>query len=136
MTTITLPCLSIRQPWAWLIVNGYKDVENRTWKPQITFYRTLLIHAGKAIDYVGWLWVERSFSEINLPERSVIETGGIVGSVLMVTCLDDYLSPWFCGPWGWVFRNPKRLPFFQTKGRLGIFQAEYPEEWIGRGVTP
>jgi hypothetical protein len=23
--------LSIRQPWAWLIVNGHKDVENRSW---------------------------------------------------------------------------------------------------------
>ena len=23
--------ISIRQPWAWLIVNGYKDVENRIW---------------------------------------------------------------------------------------------------------
>ena len=28
--------LSIRQPWAWLIVNGYKDIENRDWK---THYR-------------------------------------------------------------------------------------------------
>ena len=26
--------ISIRQPWAWLIVNGYKDVENRTWAPK------------------------------------------------------------------------------------------------------
>ena len=24
-----LKAISIRQPWAWLIVNGYKDVENR-----------------------------------------------------------------------------------------------------------
>ena len=27
----TIPALSIQQPWAWFIVNGYKDVENRTW---------------------------------------------------------------------------------------------------------
>ena len=30
-----MKALSIRQPWAWLIVNGYKDVENRTWGPDI-----------------------------------------------------------------------------------------------------
>jgi hypothetical protein len=24
--------ISIRQPWAWLIVNSFKDVENRSWK--------------------------------------------------------------------------------------------------------
>jgi hypothetical protein len=23
--------ISICQPWAWLIVNGYKDIENRIW---------------------------------------------------------------------------------------------------------
>lgn len=26
-----MKALSIQQPWAWLIVNGYKDVENRDW---------------------------------------------------------------------------------------------------------
>ena len=39
-----LKAISIRQPWAWLIVNGYKDVENRTWKAKYT--GALLIHAG------------------------------------------------------------------------------------------
>lgn len=24
--------LSIRQPWAWLIINAGKDIENRDWK--------------------------------------------------------------------------------------------------------
>ncbi|AWI90326.1 hypothetical protein C0214_19955 [Methylobacterium sp. DM1] len=24
--------LSIMQPWAWLIVNGHKDIENRDWR--------------------------------------------------------------------------------------------------------
>ena len=39
-----LPALSVRQPWAWLIVSGLKDVENR---PRRTHYRgSLLIHAG------------------------------------------------------------------------------------------
>ena len=26
----------VRQPWAWLIVNGFKDIENRSW---MTRYR-------------------------------------------------------------------------------------------------
>jgi len=37
--------ISIRQPWAALIVSGIKDVENRTWP---TRYRgQLLIHASR-----------------------------------------------------------------------------------------
>ena len=35
----------IRQPWAWLIVNGYKDVENRTW---VTRYRGMLLIQASA----------------------------------------------------------------------------------------
>ncbi len=39
-----LRVLSLRQPWAWLIVNGYKDIENRSWR---TNHRgPLLIHAS------------------------------------------------------------------------------------------
>jgi ASCH domain len=39
-----LLALSVRQPWAWLIVNGVKDNENRSWR---TDHRgPLLIHAS------------------------------------------------------------------------------------------
>ena len=27
-----LKVIVVRQPWAWLIVNGFKDIENRSWK--------------------------------------------------------------------------------------------------------
>jgi|ERR1039458_8111645 hypothetical protein len=39
-----LKAISIRQPWAWLIVNGYKDVENRIWAANVR--GRVLIHAG------------------------------------------------------------------------------------------
>ena len=32
---MTLPAgraLSVRQPWAWAICHGWKDIENRTWR--------------------------------------------------------------------------------------------------------
>ena len=51
--------LSIRQPWAWLIVNGYKDIENRDWK---THYRgRFYVHAGKQFDKAGYADVQRYF---------------------------------------------------------------------------
>jgi len=47
-TRITLPCLSVRPPWAQAIVAGVKDVENRSWK---TRYRgPVLIHASQRFD--------------------------------------------------------------------------------------
>jgi hypothetical protein len=39
-----LKAISIRQPWAWLIVNGYKDVENRIWAANVR--GRVLIHVG------------------------------------------------------------------------------------------
>lgn len=49
-----MKALSIKQPWAWLVSEGYKGVENRTWK---TNYRgVFLIHAGKEIDFNGIEW--------------------------------------------------------------------------------
>lgn len=40
--------ITIKQPWATLIAEGYKEYEFRTWK---TKYRgDILIHAGKSID--------------------------------------------------------------------------------------
>ena len=35
----------IRQPWAWLIVNGHKHIENRTWP---TRHRGTLLIQGAA----------------------------------------------------------------------------------------
>ena len=41
-----MKAISIKQPWAWLIANGYMTVENRKW---YTGHRgDLLIHAGKS----------------------------------------------------------------------------------------
>ena len=40
--------LSIKEPWASLIINGYKEYEFRSWK---TKYRgKILIHTSKGID--------------------------------------------------------------------------------------
>src|SRR5215472_1457845 len=46
-----MKALSVRQPWAWLIVNGYKPVENRNWLTK--FRGRLLIHAGQRFDPKG-----------------------------------------------------------------------------------
>ena len=42
-----MKAISIRQPWAWLIVHGYQDVENRTWS---TKHRgPILIHCHRVV---------------------------------------------------------------------------------------
>jgi hypothetical protein len=116
-----MKALSIRQPWAWLIIRGHKDIENRTW---LTNFRgKFLIHAGKKFDYEGYNWV---LSEMNmeLPEIKDYERGGIVGSAKVTDCVALFDSPWFFGPYGFVICNPKPLPFLPFRGRLGFFEIK------------
>lgn len=51
-----------------------------------------------------------------------VELGGIVGMAEIVGCVDVMESEWFTGPWGWVLRNARRLPFYPCRGRLGFFR--------------
>ncbi len=46
-----MKALSIQQPWAWLILHGGKDIENRSWKlPKAMVGQRIYIHAGKRFD--------------------------------------------------------------------------------------
>lgn len=113
--------LSVRQPWARLIVLGTKPVENRTWR---TSHRgPLLIHASKTFDRDGYAHLLMSYPRIYLPHRSRYRLGGIVGRVRLVDCVQSHDSPWFEGPWGWVLEDPEELPFMSFGGRLGLFDV-------------
>jgi hypothetical protein len=112
--------LVVRQPWAWLIVHGYKDIENRTWKTK--FRGTLLIQASANLPPKWDLDENRLFARkrgVKVPE--VLEQGGIVGVVQLEDCVPRSRSKWFHGPVGWVLTKPKKLPFMPLKGRLGLF---------------
>ena len=49
--------LTVRQPWAWAIAEGYKDIENRSWYPRLEPGEVFAIHAGCAAP--DWDDVER-----------------------------------------------------------------------------
>ncbi len=61
-----MKALSIRQPWAWLIANGYKDIENRSWRTN--FRGEFLIHAGKKFDSAGWRWAAAETNIASYPD--------------------------------------------------------------------
>ena len=114
-----MKALSIRQPWAWLIANGYKDIENRTWNTK--FRGRLYIHTGQRIDPNDFQR-QREYvkqSGIVIPE---LVTGAVIGEVDIVDCVAQSGSPWFDGPYGLVLANPvaydKPIP---CKGQLGFF---------------
>ena len=126
--------LSVRQPWAWAIVSGYKDVENRTWK---TNYRgDLWIHAGlkkatkEDIDFVirtSASWSGESVRELHDRYLREVKYGGIVGTAFLMNCriVHQYpRSPWEFGPMVWELdhQQSEMCKFMPCKGALGLFR--------------
>ena len=128
MSETTSPqfALSIRQPWAWLIVNGYKDIENRTWKTQ--FRGAVYVHAGATMtrpDYEACAIFCAGISEVQLPDFADLKRrcGGIVGTVHIVDCVTASDSLWFVGDFGFVLKSSSVWSQMHAcKGSLGFFR--------------
>jgi len=125
--------ISVRQPWAWLIVHGHKDIENREW---LTKYRgDILIHAAKGCTQAEYdealAFVKTIKPGLPVPSLDAIEKGGIVGMARVVDCVNRSNSPWFVGKFGFALTKPYPLPFRPLRGMLGIFNVNdqgEPEE--------
>lgn len=116
--------LSIMQPWAWLIVNRHKAIENRDWLTR--FRGPVAIHAGKKIDQycdVALSMGRHPVTDrmINISTPPEWETGGIVGIADIVDCVERSDNPWFVGRYGFVLANQRPVPFIPVKGALGFF---------------
>lgn len=127
-----MKALSIRQPWAWLIVNGHKDIENRTWPTK--FRGRVLIHASKGMTRAEYEDVEEflMFSEPSmmrapqLPSMEQLERGGIVGAASIIDCIApaQRSAPWHMeDQFGFQIVDARSLPFLACKGALGFFDV-------------
>jgi hypothetical protein len=115
--------LSIRQPYAWLIVAGHKDVENRTW--QTSHRGPFLIHASKTVEHEAVNQYKQLCKEQGVPWPKTLPTGAIVGVADLVDCVASHDSDWFTGPVGWVLENPGVLSTpIPYRGRPGLWTAE------------
>lgn len=115
-----MKALSIRQPWAWLITTGQKDIENRSWPTKLR--GTFLIHTGRKFDSSGYDWVISKMG-LAMPPPSEFRLGGIVGMAEITDCVTEHDALWFSGPYGFVLKNAKPLPFVPLPGKLGFFEV-------------
>jgi len=142
--------LSVKQPWAFLLCAGIKDIENRTWK---TNYRgRVFIHASGQ----SWIW-SKVINYLTPKMKEVFENnkctgtwlrnlqkGAIIGSVEIVDCVINHPSIWaektdgvLVGNkfftkeetkpvYNWVIANPILFanPWLNIKGKLGLWEFE------------
>ena len=117
----TINVLCTKEPWGWLIVHGYKDIENRTWR---TDYRGELYISTSKTPYEDEdkyiVDVERQYG-VKIP-REQLRYGGIIGKIILVDCVTKSKSKWFQkGYYGFVLEHPKRIDFIPIKSQRMIF---------------
>ncbi len=123
-----MQALSIRQPWAWLIVNGYQDVENRAWCAPAK--GEIAIHTGKAFDNEGYFYVANRFPNIPLPQPETYFRGGVIGIAEHFNTVepDAEVSPWHeWNFYGFCLRNARPIEPVPCRGQLGFFYVGIPE---------
>jgi hypothetical protein len=128
--------LSLYQPWASLIVYGYKRIETRRWST--TYRGTLLIHANKNKRWMPDF--SRLLHEAGLPDAMKdlpMPFGAALGSVEVVDCRKSEgflesdvgtqemaLGNFSPGRYGWVLRNPVVFPRpVYCVGHLGLWDV-------------
>lgn len=129
--------LTIKQPWATLIMQGDKRFEFRSWQ---TKYRgDLLIHAGKGIDKEAMKRLAKY-----LPDD--IPLGKILGKVTLVDCVkmcpefknmllkenpDIYTKSSFQENYGWQVENVKIFDEpIDVKGHLSLWEYEVNDKML------
>ena len=121
--------LTVKQPWAWLIVNGHKDIENRAWRTNIR--GPVLIHAAKTFEHEAWRYhlrldpiIADAAEKVDLMIR---QCGHVIGQCIIADCVTESDSPWFFGPYGFRLKCQKPWSDWErhkAKGRLGFWEYE------------
>lgn len=137
-----MKAISIRQPWAWLIVNGFKDIENRTWD---TKYRgPVLIHASSRKPTVAEVQAARAIllqthglaAAHFMPSADDFCLGGIVGIATITGTCESSKSPWFFGPKGFNLADAQTLRFYPMKGKLSFFETGLRKHGVFGFIVP
>lgn len=116
-----MKALSLKQPFAELILQGKKKIEIRKWNTN--FRGEFLIHASKRPDQESM----KKLGFKNLP------CGFIVGKATLVDVKQYkneeemekdkalHLASWKWGNYGFVLKNPKRISPIRCRGSLGFW---------------
>lgn len=126
--------LSIKQPWAALLVHGLKAIEIRRWSTDRR--GRILIHAARTPDDRDHGW---NFLDDEVKKTAQLR-GGIIGAAMLTGCttyrrrktfvadqplhLND--PDWFLPPcmYGFIFTDPERLPFRRCPGNVRFFPVD------------
>lgn len=132
MSDIPTYALSVRQPWAWAIAVGAKDIENRTtfavskgdMKPKrIAIHASLGMTRDEYEDAAETInMICRQLGRRECPRPDELVRGAIIGAATVTAIVKKHKSPWFFGPRGLVLTEQELWTPIPASGALGYFQ--------------
>lgn len=139
MTTLPELALSVRQPWAWAILNG-KDIENRSAASVRHGMKagTIALHAAKGMTQDEYEHARSFMASIGItcPRPDALVRGAVIGVMTVTDIVSDHKSPWFFGPRGLVLANQTAIDPIPSTGALGYFKWQNntkpsePKPWM------
>jgi hypothetical protein len=120
--------LSIHQPWAWAIVAGHKDVENRSTRFAVAKGGmapcSIAIHASRGMTRREYESAAAFMATLGVvcPRPDVLVRGAVVGVATVVDIVNQHSSPWFFGPRGLVLEDASATEPVLVQGVLGFFR--------------
>lgn len=135
-----MKAISLQQPWASIIVDGPKRIENRSRNFVGSYRGPVLIHASKyrpkerelvaIADFMRSRGLFKGSAKDALQLVWTKSFGGIIGRAVITDVVTISPDPWFFGTFGIMLEQVEPLPFFPCRGMLGLFQVEYPESLL------
>jgi len=130
-----MKAITIKQPWATLIVMSAKKFETRSWQ---TKYRgQIAIHAGKTVDKEACsdFYIQRTLKENGMETYEDLPTGVVLAMAQLTTChkvtldfahqlvkLEKEFGDYTAGRYAWELNNVQLLSKpIQAKGQLSLW---------------
>ncbi len=119
-----MKALSLKQPYAELIVSGKKKIEIRKWNTK--FRGEFLIHASQSTDKKAM----KKFGFTELPKGAIIGKAKLIDvkkysdSKEFAKDKDLHLATIEYGNYGFILENASRVKEIPCKGKLGFWESE------------
>lgn len=141
-----MKAITIKQPWATLIVLGKKKFETRSW--QTKHRGPIAIHAGKTIDKEACedTWIKGALAEHGIKSYKELPTGAVLATAELVDChkvttnfceevilstgpdiigLEVKFGDYTEGRFAWELSGVQELPAsVSAKGQLSLWEWE------------
>ena len=109
-----MKAISIRQPWASMVVSGEKTIETRTWR---TNYRGPLLIVSSKQPIVDNLPRGYALAIVTLVDCRPMTKQDEAAACCGVTL----------GRFAWVLSNIRNIVPFRVSGKLGLYEVPYQE---------